>query len=129
MAYDLDNLYRHAIELGFNAARTSADVLAVTLAPGVALEFMNLVDESDTLIGFEGTPWHTHDSLMLMVGQATYIELSEIELLSALKAGDAAIVEQFVKDKLSDRWIAHRLEPFDIKYMEPGEEIRIRRLS
>ena len=36
MAYDLDNLYRHAIERGFNAARTSADVLAVTLRAGVS---------------------------------------------------------------------------------------------
>jgi hypothetical protein len=128
LAYDLDNLHHHSIELGFEAARSSADRLAVTLLPGVVLEFANLVDESDTLIGFHGTPWHTHDSLMLMVGRDSYIKLSEFELLSALRTGDAVVVEQYFEAELSDRWIAHKLEPFDIKYIEPGEEIRIHRL-
>lgn len=128
MAFDLDQLQSHCSELCLDAVRLSTDVLEVTLKADVVLEFRNFVDGSDTLIGFRDTPWHTHESLMLMVGKANYVELTECEIMTALKAGDVVIVEQFFKAKLHDRWIAHKIAPFDIRYIESDEEIRIHRL-
>lgn len=128
MPYDLDKLNRHCDALGFTATRESVDALKVTIWDGVTLAFLNLVEESDTLIGFEGTQWHTHGNMILMLDQANYVELSECELLTGIKDGDIVVVERFVDSQLEDRWVAHKLEPFDIEYIEPGEELRIRRL-
>ena len=128
MAFDLDHLQLHCSGLSLDTTRVSTNVLEVSLKLNLALVFMNLAEEHDTLIGFKGTPWHAHDSLILMVGEANYIELNECELLSALKEGDVVVVEQFYRNVLKDRWIAHKLEPFDIQYIEPDEEIRIHRL-
>jgi hypothetical protein len=129
MSFDLEEFYNHSVELGFEADRSLQETLAVTLMPGVVLEFVNLVDESDTLIGFRDTPWHTHDTVMLMVGKTEYLELSEYELLWGLKSGDVLIVERYLDATLDDRWVAHKLEPLDLKYIEPGEELRILRLG
>lgn len=128
MPYDLDKLQRDCDAPGFTATRESVDALKVTIREGVTLAFLNLVEESDTLIGFEGTQWHTHGNMILMLDQANYVKLRECELLTGIMDGDIVIVERFVDAQPEDRLVAHKLEPFDIEYIEPGEERRIRRL-
>ena len=129
MAYDLDKLATHAEQLGFRSDRASEGDLGIKIAENTVLRFMNLTDPTDTLIGFDGTPWHYHDALFLEANDGWYIELSEVELLSALRNGDVLIVELLVSGELKDRCVAHKLEPFhDLKHIEPDEEVRIRRL-
>lgn len=35
----------------------------------------------------------------------------------------------FVHGMLRDRWLAHRDEPLNLRYIEPGEELRVRRVA
>ena len=55
MYYDLDTLGSLSEELGFTSRKTSPDVLEVIIFDGVVLEFHNLRDSQDTLVGFNGT--------------------------------------------------------------------------
>jgi hypothetical protein len=48
--------------------------------------------------------------------------------LSALKSGEVVIVEQFLNSTLEDRWMQHKLEPLDLRYIAEGEELRVHRL-
>jgi len=80
------------------------------------------------LVGFEGTPWHSHDAVQFLAGESTWLQCDELEILIALRSGELVIVSQFVGGSLRDRWIAHRGEPLDVRYIEPGEELRVRRL-
>ena len=127
--FDLDKLHDHCSNLGFHAKRSATERLEVTLVKDVSLVFANLDDESDTLIGFKGTPWHAHGNITLMIGSTEYVELSEYELLSALKAGEVVLVERFVSGVLEDRWIVDRRAPVDIRYIQPHEEIRVRSVA
>lgn len=127
MLFDLIKLKEHCSELDIDASLVSEVELEVSLNPDVVLGFVNLAEESDNLIGFKGTPWHCHDSLTLVVDDA-FLEFSACEIMSALKVGDLLIIDQLIDGKLKDRWIAHKREPFDVEYIESGEEIRIHRL-
>ena len=64
-----------------------------------------------------------------MTGKNSWIELDELEILIALRSGELVVVSQFVHGTLRDRWLAHRDEPLDVRYVEPGEELRVRRLA
>jgi hypothetical protein len=130
MFYDLDTLGEFSGELGFPSSRSSPDALEIAILDGITLEFHNLRgDAEDTLIGFSGTPWHTHGKLTLMTGDRTYVELDELDILQGIKSGAILIAEQYRNGTLSDRWLAHKDEKVDIQYIEPGEEVRIRRLA
>ena len=89
---------------------------------------MNLPDEEDTLIGFKGTPWHTHGKLMLMLGDKSYDEFDEVSILRGIKSSDILINERYLNNTLDDRWLVHKNEKVDVQYLQPGEEIRIRRM-
>ena len=93
------------------------------------LSFLNLVDENDTLVGFDGTPWHSHGIVQFMTGSNTYIECDELGIIVGLVSGELLIVSQFLNSILTDRWIIHKDEPLAHKYMEAGEELIIRRLA
>ena len=129
MQYDLDILEEYCQELGFSSNRSSPDSLEIKLIDGVVLEFHNLRDPEDTLIGFSGTPWHCHGNLMLNTRESTYVELDELDLLKGIKSGKLLIFDQYRSGSLHDRWIAHKDEKMDVQHIEPGEEIHIRSLA
>jgi len=126
---NLNALEELSRDFGFVTSRESDGVLKVLLAEGVVLVFQNLPNEQETLIGFDGTPWHTHGGVTLMLDKEHYLELDGGELLLAIHEGDVVIVEQLINGALEDRWVSHKAEPADIKYIQPGEELRFRRLS
>jgi len=128
MAYRLDELARLASESGLVSERVDANRLDVVLFEGCRLAFCNLVAEDDTLVGFEGTPWHSHGVLTFMVGSGHYIECDELEILIGLCSGELLVVGQFVDGVLRDRWICHRKEPLIIEYLSAAEELRVLRL-
>jgi hypothetical protein len=126
MHYRLDELGKLAGELGLDAHRVDGDRLDVRVADAV-LAFCNL-EHDDSLVGFDGTPWHSHDVVQFESGNGTYIECDELDVLLGLAAGELVIVSQLVAGELRDRWIAHANEPLDLKHMWRGEELRVQRL-
>ena len=126
---DLDKLRDHCLTLGYSAERSARERLDVTLTTSVILVFSNLVDASDSLIGFKGTPWHIHGKTTLMTSEAEYVELNEYELLSGLKAGEVVVIERFVSGVLQDRWVADRRARVDMSYIQPHEELRVRSVA
>jgi hypothetical protein len=114
--------------LGFPGVQDDHSI-DITLADNAVLNFANLVEDSDSIIGFRDTPWHFHDQLMLMTGASTYIELDELELLQSIRAGDVVIISRYQFGVLEDRWLAHKLEPLDIQHIEQGEELRVLRVA
>ncbi len=127
--FDLNKIHDLCLDLGYSAECLTSERLEITLTTDVVLVFSNLVDESDALIGFKGTPWHIHGKITLMTGGAEYVELTEYELLSGLKAGEVVVIERFVSGVLQDRWVADRRAPVDLKYIQPHEEIRVRSVA
>ncbi len=127
MRYRLDELVKLASELGLKTRRVDADRLDVHLRDAV-LAFCNLSEDEDTLVGFDGTPWHAHNVVVFMTGDSSYIECNELDILIGLGTGELVIVSQYVDGILRDRWLAHRGEPLDLRYIEPDEELRVWRL-
>ena len=128
MLYRLDELAKLAAELGFEARRVDGDRLDVVIDDAV-LAFCNLSKDADSLVGFDGTPWHSHDRVQFMTGQNSYLECDELEILIGLRSGELMIVSELVRGVLRDRWITHRDEPLELRYIEPGDELRVRRVA
>jgi len=127
--YRLDELAKLASEQGLEWRRVDDNRLDVTVTPDAVLAFCNLVEENDTLVGFDGTPWHSHGVVQFMTGASTYIECDELDILIGLGSGDLIIVTQYLCGELKDRWLAHKDEPLDLQYIEAGEELRAIRLG
>ena len=128
MLYRLDELATLAAELGFETRRFDSERLDVIIDDAV-LAFCNLPSDADSRVGFDGTPWHAHDRVHFMTGQDTYLECDELEILVGLRSGELLIVSEFVGGVLRDRWITHRDEPLELRYIEPGDELRVRRVG
>jgi hypothetical protein len=128
MVYRLDELARLASESGLVSERVGADRLDVVLFDGCRLAFCNLAAEDDTLVGFDGTPWHSHGVVSFLAGSPYFVECDELDVLIGLCSGELVVVSQFVDGLLQDRWIEHKKEPLDLKYLRPGEELRVLRL-
>ena len=126
MAYRLDDLAALAHELGLATKWEDADSLDVVVHEGCVLSFCNL--EGDTMMGFEGTPWHHHGVLSLETGDNTYIECDELDVLIGLGSGDLLIVSSIVNGEVRDRWISHREQDLEVRHIASGEELRVFRL-
>jgi hypothetical protein len=126
--YRLDELERLCAELGLACRRIDAARLDVIVHTDCHLAFCNLPD-GDTLVGFEGTPWHAHGSMHFGTGDANFVVCDELEILVGLSVGDLIVVSQYVSGALRDRWITHKLDEVDFKYIRPGEELRFYRLA
>jgi len=125
MYYDLNTLGELSRELGFPSLVGRSQDLQVSISAGVVLVFQNLPDKEDTIIGFEGTPWHSHGTLILAVGDASYAEFDELDILQGIDNGDIAIGERYLNNVLEDRWLMHRNEAVDVSFIQAGEEVRI----
>lgn len=128
-SYRLDELAKLASEIGLESRRADDNRLDVMLPDAAVLAFYNLVDEDDTLVGFENTPWHAHGIVLFMTGPNTCVECDELDILIGLASGDLVVVTRYRRGVLEDRWIAHKDEPLELNDMEPGEELRASRLS
>jgi hypothetical protein len=74
MQYDIDGIEAHGRELGFVVRRPSVNEIAITIVGEAVLAFENLPEEPDTVMGFLGTPWHSHDNLVLALDRSRYQE-------------------------------------------------------
>jgi hypothetical protein len=96
MAYRLDEIIAFCEELGFESKRVDDNRIEVDLSPDGTLVFMNIPEENDTFLGFEGTPWHGHDKLTFLIGESSYIELDELEVLLGIQSGEILVMSQYL---------------------------------
>jgi hypothetical protein len=125
MPYDLKIIRERSQELGFLSHVRSEDVLGVEVGKGIALLFQNLDQGNDCIIGFEGTPWHFHDDIQFADGQGYYLDMTYLDLLTALKDGTVLVAELRRQGQLVERWLIHQKFNDEFKYVEPGEEIKV----
>ncbi|MDZ4293144.1 MAG: hypothetical protein U1C47_14590 [Hydrogenophaga sp.] len=127
MRYELELIHQLSseLELPCNVADERAEV---TLGQGVVLCFQNSERQEDCLIGFKGTPWHTHDDITFEDGLGNSIELNCLDLVSSLKDGSVFVCERWKDGEAKDRWLIHRdcndLKN-ELKYMSEYEELRV----
>lgn len=123
MHFRLDLILETAALLGFNASKPSADRVLVLVA-GATLEFLNDPAGEDTLLGFEGTAWHTHGSLVVVSGGNRLAEYDEAEVLHALANGELVVRSSWKDGALLDRWISHYTEALRDATSPSDEEVR-----
>ena len=126
MRYDLDMIKDLCNELGLQSTARSSDEVAVELDEGVVLIFINAAREEDSLVGFEGGEWHYHDDLMCS-GHGFHVVLGYLDVLTGLADGTVLICENWICGELRERSLVHRDFVDEFRYMQDGEEIRIRR--
>jgi hypothetical protein len=129
MEYHLNKIAELCFEHGLQTDKPDKNRIDVKISDDYVLSFLNLVDDKDSLVGFDGTPWHSHGILQFMTGSNTYIECDELDIIIGLVSGELLIVTQYVKSELTDRWIMHKEDPLDLKFIEPGEELKVFRLA
>jgi len=129
MPYDLDLICELCEELGLPARLHDERCVEIDLGDSGLLCFQNAEQERDSLIGFRGTPWHTHDDLTFVDGRGYHVELDYLGLLTGLAEGEILICERLHDGKLMDRWLIHRDYNDVFKYMETGEQIVARRAT
>jgi hypothetical protein len=126
MRYDIDLIQQLCREVGLSA-RVAAERVEVDLGQDAVLCFQNAEADQDCLIGFLGTPWHTHGDLMFADARGYCIESDYLELVVALKEGRVLVCELFDNGRIMDRWLIHRDYNDEFKYMEESEQIVVRR--
>ena len=129
MKYRLDELDHMALQAGLSSRRPTPSRLEIPIAPEVVLVFANLEDEGESLVAFDGTPWHSHGLVQFLTGPDTFLEYDELGVLSGLLAGELLVVSEYRFGQLSDRWIAHRLDGSDLQHLEAGDQLCFLRLS
>ncbi len=127
MTYDLKAIEAICLKNQLKCAFISDYEIEVFVASDSILIFANTVEGNDNYLGFRGMPWHSHEKLILMTGDSTYVEYGPSELLSNIISGHVMIVTQYGNGVIKDKWLAHRDERMDIRYIEPDEELRIYR--
>lgn len=129
MRYDFVMITELCLEVGLHAVARSSNEVAIELENGVALVFVNAEREEDSLVGFEDGEWHYHDDLMCSDRHGFHIELGYLDVLTGLADGSVLLCEEWVRGALRERSLVHRDYVDEFRYMEEGEEIRIRRVQ
>ena len=129
MKYRLDDIAKLCNENDLRVQRPDEDRIDVHIRDDCVLSFLNLVEEKDTLVGFDGTPWHSHGVVQFVTGTNTYIECNELDIIIGLVCGELLVISRYLRAVLVDRWIAHKDELLDVKYIEAGEELKVYRLA
>lgn len=127
MRYDFSLILELCKELGLSSSLAN-ERLDIAVRPDVNLCFQNADRDEDCLVGFDGTPWHTHDDFIFDDGGGNFIEMSYLDVVTGLKDGQILICERWHNGGVADRWLIHR-DCGDIKhefkYMDEGEELRV----
>ena len=127
MRYDFTLINELCGELGLSSRIRSSDLLEIELGQGAVLCFQNAERDKDCLVGFEGTPWHTHDNFMFDDGHGNFVEMDYLDMLTGLKDGKVLVCERWRLGNVVDRWLVHCEYNDDLNYLEQSEEIRVRR--
>jgi hypothetical protein len=127
MRYGLKLIHELCQELGFRSSIRSTELLEIDVNDAGVLCFKNAKIEEDCLVGFDGTPWHTHDDFVFADRLGNHVVMNYLDVVSGLENGAVLICERWHKDQLLDRWMIHSNLNDELRFMDKGEEIRIRR--
>ncbi|MEO7297199.1 MAG: hypothetical protein ABI042_01335 [Verrucomicrobiota bacterium] len=127
MRYDFTLIQDLCKELGLLSRVRSNQFLEVQFDQGAMLCFQNAERDKDCLVGFDGTPWHTHDDFIFDDGKGNFIEMNYFDVLTGLNDGHVLICERWQQGKLTDRWLVHCEYNDEFNYLGKGDEIRVRR--
>jgi hypothetical protein len=129
MAYDFDLV--RTLSGGFEAklATNGADTLEIDFGQDVVLCFVNASDDQDSLVGFKGTPWHSHGSIGFSDPNGNWIELDYGEVLIGLTDGSILVCERWTDGHIHDRWLIHSKYFDELNHMRAGDEIRVKRIA
>ena len=100
----------------------------VQLRLGLTLCFLNL-EGVDSVVGFEGTPWHAHGLVPFTTVPPEFIECDELDLLTGIFCGDLLVVSRHQGQELMDRWLCHRLEALVLDGMLENERLEVWRFG
>lgn len=129
MRIDLGMVAQLGAEMGFAVRDVPPDEIDLVLEPGVVLVFQNLSGPNDSLVGFEGFGWHFHGALQCSDKHGHFVELSYLDIITGLADGTVLVCELVVDGRPRDRWLVHRDYLDEFRYMDAGEEIRVRRIK
>jgi exosome complex RNA-binding protein Rrp42 (RNase PH superfamily) len=93
MRYDLDRVRQLCKEVGLCIGTSSPDELAIELAESVRMTFRNAVQDENCLVGFNGTPWHTHGDFIFVDGHGNYVETDYLDVIAGLADGRILVCE------------------------------------
>ncbi|MDP6705702.1 MAG: hypothetical protein QF893_05115 [Alphaproteobacteria bacterium] len=124
MRYDLALIEELCGEIGLPAVMRSPDRLAIELAEGAVLCFENY-EKDDCLVEFESTPWHVHGDFHF-AGDGDGVEMTYFDAVAGIVEGHALVCERWNRGALVDRWLDHRDRIDDFRYMDAGDEIKVR---
>jgi len=127
MRYDLKLIQAQCHEAGFQTSMPDGTCLNVEVTHGIILCFVNAEREADCLIGFEDTQWHFHDDPQYSDAHGRYVDVPYREIVPALARGELLVCERWKDGTLKERSLIHRDYNDELRFMEPGEEIRIGR--
>jgi hypothetical protein len=125
MRYDLDLIHQLCKEVGLRSASSAPDGMAIELAEDVRLTFQNAGKDDDCLVGFNGTPWHTHGDFTFVDGRGNYVETDYLDVITGLVDGRILVCELSRLGVVADRWLIHRDYNDEFKHMEFGEKIAV----
>jgi len=129
MAYDFD-LVRTLVErLSVRGVVTTTDTLEIELEPSMVLCFVNAKNDEESLLAFKDTPWHVHGDVGFADNYGNYLDLSYEDVILGLAAGSVLVCERWVDGCLQDRWLTHSEYADEFRFMQSGDEIRVKRLA
>jgi hypothetical protein len=129
MSYDLHAIEQACVQHDLPFRWCDESEIEVDIVPTGTLVFANTDAGADTYLGFRGIPWHSYAELILMTGDATYLEYAPEQLITALVTGEVLVVSQYHRGELKDRWLVHRDEKLAVRYIETDEEVRVCRIA
>ena len=127
MRYDIRRIYQACLDLGLAAQSVSDQSIEINLGHGAVLLFQNDDQDEDCLMGFQDTPWHTHDDLMFADARGNYVELNYLDLLRALREGLVLICELRTDGILVDRSLIHSEYNDEFRFLRQGDQVSVRR--
>jgi hypothetical protein len=127
MKVDLDSIYKHCLEVGFDKVSLFNDSVEVELKDNIILEVANIDDWTDSLIGFKGTPTHSHDMIIFCNRDgSSYIEMNYKDVITNLKSGKILIATMMKNAILKDRNMIHQdAMDIDLTYFNKDEYLII----
>jgi hypothetical protein len=128
MQYDLEMIVDLCDELRFPHRMPTSHEVLIELEASIELVFLNFPEEDDCLMGFSGTEWHTHGDVEFSDQHGNYIELTYLDVLTGLADGAVLLCELWRTDGLSDRWVTHKDFVDEFRFLQMGDEIRVRPL-
>jgi hypothetical protein len=127
MRYDFVAIQAKCREGGIPTSLRSEARLDVMLGRGIELSVINAEQEADCLIGFAQVGWHFHGDKQFDCADGHYIEMTYLEIFSALIDGHVLICEHWTNGVLKRRELIHRDCNVELGYMKQGDEVRILR--